>query len=249
MIKQLKRLAKRLLRGEPITSEQFEKQLRERGIQIGEHCTFYDPGSLVIDTSYLWLVTIGDNVKVAHGVILLTHDYAWSVLKRYLPAGMGLPGAVLGASGAVTIGNRVFIGMNAIITRGVTIGDDVVIGAGSVVTRDCPSGGVYAGNPARLLMSTGDFYEKRKAKQVEEAKALARAYQKRFGRIPEVEVFHEYFPLFSSWEAAYEVPRFRSQMELEGNGEETRIWMKETVRPYPNFEAFCKDCFETTEER
>lgn len=39
----------------------------------------------------------------------------------------------------VTIGDRVFIGANAVINMGVTIGDDAVVGAGAVVTRDVPA--------------------------------------------------------------------------------------------------------------
>lgn len=48
----------------------------------------------------------------------------------------------------VTIGDEVFVGMNAIILKGVSIGRAAIIGAGSVVTRDVPDGAVVAGNPA-----------------------------------------------------------------------------------------------------
>ena len=70
-------------------------------------------------------------------------------------------GGILGASGEVAIGNNVFIGMNTIILRGVHIGDNVVIGAGSVVSKDCAENGVYAGSPAKFIMSINDYYEKR----------------------------------------------------------------------------------------
>jgi maltose O-acetyltransferase len=48
----------------------------------------------------------------------------------------------------VTIGDRVWLGVGAIVLPGVTIADDVVVGAGAVVTRDCPVPGLYAGVPA-----------------------------------------------------------------------------------------------------
>jgi len=50
-----------------------------------------------------------------------------------------------------TIGNRVLIGIGAIVLDGVEVADDVIIGAGSVVTpgKRLESGGLYVGNPAR----------------------------------------------------------------------------------------------------
>lgn len=42
----------------------------------------------------------------------------------------------------VTIGERVFIGVGAILLPGVTIGDGAVIAAGAVVTKDVPAGAV-----------------------------------------------------------------------------------------------------------
>ena len=47
------------------------------------------------------------------------------------------------------IGDRVFIGANAVVNMGVTIGDEAVIAAGAVVTHDVPARTVVAGVPAR----------------------------------------------------------------------------------------------------
>lgn len=49
----------------------------------------------------------------------------------------------------VTIGERVFLGANAVVLMGVTIGDEAVIGAGAVVTSDVPARTLVTGVPAR----------------------------------------------------------------------------------------------------
>lgn len=51
----------------------------------------------------------------------------------------------------ITIGNHVWIGMNATILKGVTIGDGSIIAAGAVVTRDVPAGCLAAGMPAKVI--------------------------------------------------------------------------------------------------
>ena len=50
-----------------------------------------------------------------------------------------------------TIGNRVLVGIGAVVLDGAVVEDEVMIGAGSVVTpgKRLGSGGLYLGNPAR----------------------------------------------------------------------------------------------------
>jgi acetyltransferase-like isoleucine patch superfamily enzyme len=59
------------------------------------------------------------------------------------------------ATGAVIIGERVWIGFNSIVMKGVTIGDASIVAAGSVVVRDVPSHAVVAGNPAKIVKQPG----------------------------------------------------------------------------------------------
>lgn len=61
----------------------------------------------------------------------------------------------------VTIGDRVFIGANAVVNMGVSIGDEAVVGAGAVVTKNVAARTVVAGVPAKVvaevrLRSEGD---------------------------------------------------------------------------------------------
>ena len=155
------------------------------------------------------MIEIGDNVHITSGCRILQHGYDWCVLqKKY--------GDVLGSSGKVKIGNNVFIGVETTILKGVTIGNDVIIGAKSLVNKDCLKSGVYAGNPARYIMSLEDYYEKRKSKQLEEAVELAKEYYKTYKKYPEKEIFREFFFLFSDGDDSL-CPTFDDVMNLEGN--------------------------------
>lgn len=52
----------------------------------------------------------------------------------------------------IIIGEKCWIGMNAIILPGTILGDHTIVGAGSVVTKSFPDGHcVIAGNPAKLI--------------------------------------------------------------------------------------------------
>jgi acetyltransferase-like isoleucine patch superfamily enzyme len=53
--------------------------------------------------------------------------------------------------GAVTIGDRVWIGYRAVVLPGVTIGEGAVIAACSTVTKDVESFAIMAGSPARKI--------------------------------------------------------------------------------------------------
>ncbi|SEI77739.1 Carbonic anhydrase or acetyltransferase, isoleucine patch superfamily [Allopseudospirillum japonicum] len=72
-----------------------------------------------------WPLTLGEDVTVGHKAIL--HG--------------------------CTLGNRILVGMGAIIMDGVVVEDEVIIAAGAVVPpkRHLESGHVYAGNPAKAI--------------------------------------------------------------------------------------------------
>lgn len=236
----IRKLLRHLVLGEKASSERYVNFLRKKGAQVGENVRFYDPYHTFVDVSAPWLLTIGDRVCITRGVTILTHDYAWSVVRHH----PGSRGEILGAQSAVTIGSNVFIGMNAVITRGVAIGDHVIIGAGSVVTADCESGFVYAGNPAKKICSVAEFREKRRKAQFSEVRVMALRYRERFGRDPAPEVFREYFPLFCTPEQAAENPVFRRQMESGENFEDTLAFMQKNPPMFENFQAFLNACFE-----
>jgi len=55
------------------------------------------------------------------------------------------------SKGPVRIGNKVWIGDNAVIMDGVTIGDSAIIAANAVVTKDVPAYAVVGGVPAKVI--------------------------------------------------------------------------------------------------
>lgn len=235
-------LIKRIIHGHRVDSKRYINYLRSKGMEIGEDVTIYAPTKTTIDECYPWLITIGDHVRITQGVVILAHDYSWSVLKT------AYGGQVLGASGRVTIGDNVFIGMNAVITRGVTIGNNVIIGTGSVVTKNCEDNGVYAGNPARRIAELDVFLKKRTDAQIHEAKELAVSYAQRYGTMPPPEVFREYFMLFENYESASKKTWCLDVCELCGNSDETAAYMKAHKPPFENYETFLKFCFDQDEK-
>ena len=59
--------------------------------------------------------------------------------------------------GAPKLGDRVFVGTNAVVVGKIVVGDDAMICAGSVVTRSVPPRAVIVGNPARVVSYDGSF--------------------------------------------------------------------------------------------
>ena len=70
-----------MLLGSRADSKSYIRHLKERGIKIGEDVIIYSPLKTFIDVQYPWMITIGNHVRIAEGVKVLTHDYSWSVLK------------------------------------------------------------------------------------------------------------------------------------------------------------------------
>lgn len=118
------------------------------------------------------MIKIGDSVRITSNIVILTHDYSWSVLA-------GIKGEVLGGIGEVTIGNNVLIGMNSIILKNTKIGDNVIIGAGSIVSWEIKKDSVYAGNPAKKIMDIEEFYQKRKKRQLDEVITIVKNIESR----------------------------------------------------------------------
>lgn len=119
-------------------------EIRLCGATIGKDCHIY--GS--VDSGHEFLVTMGDNVTLASGSRILTHDGSTKNIVGYSRVGR------------VDIGNDVFIGSDAIVLPNVKIGNKVIIGAGTIVNRDIPDNSVAVGNPVRIVGTYDDYVKK-----------------------------------------------------------------------------------------
>lgn len=226
----VKNFIKKLVLGYRCDSDSYLNHLRKAGSRIGERVVVYEPSKTFIDETRPFLIEIGNDVQITRGVTMLTHGYDWSVLK-------GIHAEVLGSAGRIKVGNNVFIGQNTMILKGVTIGNNVVIGANSLVNKDIPDNCVYAGNPARYITSIDEYYKKRKAAQLSEAKCIYDNYVKSYGKDPGPEIFGEFFWLFQERDEAL-LPEFTRRMKTLGNYNESMANFKSSIPEFNGYEDF-----------
>ncbi|MFG1174933.1 gamma carbonic anhydrase family protein [Erwiniaceae bacterium CAU 1747] len=142
---------------------------RYKGVcpQLGER-VMIDPTSVIIgnvvmgDDVGIWplvvirgdvnRVTIGKRTNIQDGSVLhLTHKSAANPEGFPLTVGEDVTVGHKAMLHGCTIGDRVLVGMGAILLDGVVVEDDVMIGAGSLVApgKRLESGYLYLGNPAK----------------------------------------------------------------------------------------------------
>jgi acetyltransferase-like isoleucine patch superfamily enzyme len=117
---------------------------RLRGVNVGK-------GSKIARTAYIEdsepnLVSIGENVWVTAGVMILCHQRDL----KYYQIGKPVMECPL-KTASVTIEDGAHIGIGAIIMPGVTIGKGAVIGAGAVVVKSIPDYSIAVGSPANVI--------------------------------------------------------------------------------------------------
>jgi len=96
-------------------------------LTVGSH-VFFNTGCNV---ACMGRIQIGDYCKIGNNAVIVDHDHNY----------MDDSGEYL--AGEIHIGNRVWVGANAIILKGARIGDDCVIAAGSVVKGEVPAGSLF----------------------------------------------------------------------------------------------------------
>ncbi len=126
------------------------ERLRARGMRIGHNVWL--PASTWIDTSYCFLISIGDNCGFGEECHILAHD---AQMDEFLDAAR---------LGRVTVHESCHVGAKSILLPGVEIGPRTIVGAGSVVSKSLPADTVCAGNPARVICSLQEYLEKHRTR-------------------------------------------------------------------------------------
>jgi carbonic anhydrase/acetyltransferase-like protein (isoleucine patch superfamily) len=118
-------------------------------IEIGAGSNVQD--NAVVHTSKGYPTRVGKEVSVGHGAIL--HG--------------------------CTIGDRVLVGMGAIVMNGAVVGEDSIIAAGAVVTEGTviPPGSVVMGVPAKVVKQATPEQREGIRRNAESYIALARSYR------------------------------------------------------------------------
>lgn len=227
----IKNLLKRIIDPNHYSSEAYIQYLRNSGVHIGEKTIVYAPRHTSIDIQKPHLISIGSYCKITTGVIILAHDYSISVARRVF-------GEFIGGTAPTKIGDNCFLGMNSIILPGTTIGNNCIVGAGSVVGGKYPDNVVIAGNPARVVCTLDEYYQKRKNRWVDDAKRCALEIYHNTGRLPTIEEMKDGF----YWLYA---PRTQESVESHKNfftltGDDYEDVCKNFLASA--FEDFLKDC-------
>lgn len=144
---------KRIIRGIYRILLTPEKYARKIGIKVGKDCYI----STKKFPSETYLIEIGDNVRIGPETAFYTHGGIYHLRKVYNDP-------KLDHFGKIKIGNNSYIGERCMIMPGVTIGEQCIVGGGSVVSKSVPDGCMVAGNPARYIGRTEDFYHRLKDK-------------------------------------------------------------------------------------
>jgi maltose O-acetyltransferase len=126
-----------------IRRKRYIAHLVQMGLKLGDNVTLND--AFFLDPSHCFLITLEDGVTFGPGVRVFAHDASsFSSLGRT-------------RIGLVTLKEGCFIGASSVILPGVTVGAHSIVGANSTVTRSIPANEVWAGSPAKRLMSLADY--------------------------------------------------------------------------------------------
>lgn len=232
----IKKLIRKLVFPNTYSSEAYINHLKAIGCKIGKGTIIWSPNNTYIDETRPFLIEIGDYCKISRGVTILAHDYSRSVVRKAF-------GENIGEAGKTVIGDNCFLGNQCILLMGVKIGNNCIIAAGSVVTKDFPNNVVIGGNPARDICTIEEYYEKRYAATVDEAKMYAKVIYERTGRKPTLNEMGKAFAWLYLPRENRIIEKNMHLFELSGDDSDDVIQcFKNTSPVFESFDAFLAEC-------
>jgi acetyltransferase-like isoleucine patch superfamily enzyme len=127
----------------------FQKVKYGKILWVGRDLRLVHRGNLVVGER----CALGDYVRIAnHAPIIIGDDFIGAT-GLHLDSGTHDPITLQPQILPISIGDRVWCGINVTILAGVTIGDDVVLGAGSLVCKNIPPNSIAVGVPAKVIKS------------------------------------------------------------------------------------------------
>ena len=140
--------------------------LGTRNVRLGGGGNLYD--GVLFETVDEGRIDVGDNFRINRGCLLSAHDRIVIgddvLIGEYVSIrdnnhefdDVTRPMCDQGFStGAISIGDDVWIGRGSVVLKGVSIGNGAIIAANSVVTKHVPPMEIWAGVPARFLRQRG----------------------------------------------------------------------------------------------
>lgn len=125
-------------------------------VELGDDCSVWP---MAVIRGDMHRIRIGARSSVQDGSVLhITHASDFNPDGFPLTIGEEVTIGHKAVLHGCTLGNRILVGMGAIVMDGAVVEDEVIIAAGAVVPpgKRLESGHVYAGNPARALRSLKD---------------------------------------------------------------------------------------------
>lgn len=231
-------LARRLVYPHSYSHEAYMHYLRDVcHVTIGEHCKMWYPNELHIDTTRPHMIKIGDYVKFTRNITILCHDYSRSVY-------CNMPGySNVGEARETIIEDNVFIGMNATILMGAHIGKNSIVGAGAVVSGVFPDNVVIAGNPAKVICTIDEYYNKRKENEIKSAKLYVTRWREMYKRNPTIKEMTNAFAWLYLPHTIRSIEEYPELFDLSAVDKEIEMQNFLDSEPiYNSFEDFLKDC-------
>ncbi|WP_282040975.1 gamma carbonic anhydrase family protein [Halomonas alimentaria] len=125
-------------------------------VELGDDCSVWP---MAVIRGDMHRIRIGARVSVQDGCVLhITHASDFNPGGFPLTIGDDVTIGHKAILHGATLGNRILVGMGAIVMDGAVVEDEVIIAAGAVVPpgKHLEGGHVYAGNPARALRPLKD---------------------------------------------------------------------------------------------